>query len=209
MARHDGVHRTWWAIVAVVLVVLLAAVVLLRLFLSSGEAGEGAASQTSSTESAGTPGPKPTSAEGLEEHEDDTPLINEYDCQNFMTEEEYSSFMNRLYEFEGISQMQPSDERLELMRPYVTEMFMNTQKGFFERPIVEGVTIEVSKDSGMSCVTDSDNELLARITPTVTVVQQNDDGTQTILQGPMTLPSTHFTRWVLTDDIWYVNEEKK
>jgi len=209
MARQDGARRNWWVIVAAVLVVLLVAVVLLRLFLTSGEAGEGVASKTSSTNSAATPGPKPTSSEGLEEHEDDTPLINQYDCQNFMSEKEYSSFINRLYEFEVISQMQPSDERLVLMQPYVTEMFMNTQKGFFERPIVEGVTIEVSRDSGMSCVTDSDDELLARITPTVTVVQQNDDGTQTVLQGPMTLPSTHFTRWVLSENIWYVNEEKK
>jgi len=209
MARQDGARRNWWVIVAVVLVVLLAAVVLLRLFLSSGEAGEDVASKTSSTNSAAAAGPKPTSSEGLEEHEDDTPLINEYDCRNFMSAEDYSSFIDRLYEFEVISQMQPSDERLALMQPYVTELFMNTQKGLFQRPIVEGVTIEVSKDSGMSCVSNSDNELIARITPTVTVVQQNDDGTQTVLQGPMTLPSTHFTRWVLSEGIWHVNEEKK
>lgn len=213
MARRDGVRRNWWAIVVAVLVVLLAVAVLFRLFLSSGEAEKGAASQTSSTNSnsdiALAPGPKPTSAEGLEEHEDDTPLINEYDCQNLMTTKQYSSFMNRLYEFEVISQMQPSVERLELIQPYVTEEFMNTQKGFFESPTVEDVSIEVSKESGMSCVMDSDNELLARITPTVTIVQLNADETKTVLHGPMTLPATHFTRWALKENIWYVNEEKK
>lgn len=213
MARRDGVRRNWWAIVVAVLVALLAVAVLFRLFLSSGEAGEGTASQTSSTNSdsgsAPTMGSQPTSAVGLEEHEDDTPLINEYDCQNLMTTEQYSSFMNRLYEFEVISQMQPSGKRLELIQPYATEVFMNTQKGFFDSPNVEDVSIEVSKESGMSCVMDSDDELLARITPTVTIVQQNADGTKTVLHEPMTLPATHFTRWVLTENIWYVNEEKK
>lgn len=210
MARQNRARRNWWVIVTVVLVVLLATVVLLRFFLFSGETGEGIASQTSSTNLTDTtPRPKPTSAEGLEEHEDDTPLINKYDCRNFMSAKEYSSFMNRLYEFEVISQMQPSDKRLELMYQYATEAFMNTQKGFFERPIEEDVSIEVSKESGMSCVMDSNKELLARITPTVTIVQQNTDGTKTVLHEPMTLPAAHFTRWVQLENIWYVNEEKK
>lgn len=209
MARQNGARRNWWVIVTVVLVVLLATAILLRFFLSSGKTGEDVASQTSSTDSTAAPGPKPTSAEGLEEHEDDTPLINKYDCRNFMSAKEYSSFMDRMYEFEVISQMQPSDRRLELMYKYVTEAFMNTQKGFFERPIEEDVSIEVSKESGMSCVMNSDKELLARITPTVTVVQQNTDGTKTVLHGPMTLPAAHFTRWVQLENTWYVNEEKK
>jgi len=209
MARQNEIRRNWWVVVTVVLVVLLVAAVLLRLFLFSAEAGEGAAPQTSSTNAASIPAPKPSSAKGLEESEDNTPLINEYDCRNFMTEAQYASFMNRLYEFEVISQMQPSDQRLQLMQAYATETFMNTQVGSFESPIVEDVSVEVSKDSSMSCVMDSDKVLLARITPTVSVVQQNVDGTKTVLHGPMTLPAAHFTRWVQLEDIWYVNEEKK
>ena len=209
MTRQDETHRNWWFIVAIVLVVLLVVATLLGSFLASGSVEEGATPQTSSTNSSSAPGPKPTSIEGLEEHEDDTPLINEYDCRNFMSANEYSLFMDRLYEFEVISQMQPSDQRLELMQPYATEAFMNTQEGFFQKPIVEGISIEVSKESGMSCAMDSNNELLARITPTVTKLQQNSDGTTTALYGPMTLPITHFTRWVWSENSWYVNEEKK
>jgi hypothetical protein len=209
MARQGEARRNRWVVVTAVLVVLLVMAGFFVLFLFTGEARKAATSQSSSTDSYLAPGPKPKSVEGLDEHEDDTPLISEYDCQNFMTIKEYSSFMDRLYELEVISQMQPSDRRLELMQPYATEAFMKTQKGFFERPIAEGISIEVSRESGMSCMMSSKKELLARITPTVTVVQQNDDGTKIVLHEPMTLPATHFTRWVQSENIWYVNEDKK
>lgn len=163
----------------------------------------------SDSESYPTPEPMPTSTEGLEEYEHDYHEINEYDCRNFMSAKEYTSFMDRLYDFEVITQMQPSDERLKLMAAYATDSFMQTQEGFFEGTTVSDVSIEVSKESGMDCAMDSENELLARITPTVTVVQLNDDGSKTVLYEPLTLPTAHLTRWVLVEDIWYVNEDKK
>jgi len=216
MARERKVHLNWWIIVPVVLVALIVLASLLRLALVKGDSEEGPAPQpTSST----APDPEPTftrdypatgdGSESVEEYEPASPLVDEFDCQNSMTDEQYASFMNRLYEFEVISHMQPSDERLTLMRPYVTDAFMYTQVGFFKSPPVENLTVEVSRDSAMSCAMDTDNVVLARITPTITVVQQNADGTKTIVHETMTLPVVHFTRWVLWNDAWYVDQEEK
>lgn len=210
MTRQSNSRLRWWGIGIVVLVVLFVAVLLFRAFLLSGSSeGETRSQSSSSTKPASSSEPMPTSIAGLDPYEPATPSISTYDCRNSMSDEEYSSFIDRLYQFESISQMQQSDERLALMYPYTTKSFMTTQKGFYETTPITDVTIEVDRGSSTGCTMNSSTEIIAKITPTVTVVQKNDNGSQTVLSGPLTLPSVHFTRWILLEGSWYVDQEKK
>jgi hypothetical protein len=209
MSREYESRLNWWIIVPVAVVALLVAVVLLRVFLFPGSLEENAAPQTSpSAESITDPQKPPSNTDELEEYEPEIPKVDKNDCRNFMNTEEYTTFMKRLYQFEVISRMQPSDERLELIYPYATEAFMDTQEGFYQKPIVENVSILVDEKSSMGCAMESETEIIARITPIVTTIQTNEDGTQIVLHGPITIPVVHFTRWVLLDGNWYVTQER-
>jgi hypothetical protein len=222
MSFLNMIRQKWLVFVIVVLVALLAVGVLLRVIRSPEISNEDAGPQVAATsepnngttldEDDGSdtdPQPTPTFYEESDGFEPHIPEIDKDDCRNFMTEAEYASFMERLYQFEVVSQMQASENRLQLIDPFVTDPFFDTQKGFYESPVVEDVTITVDPGSAMACAMNSSNEIVARITPTITTVRQNKDGSEKVLQGPITLSVIHFTRWVLIDGIWYVDEERK
>ncbi len=209
MTRGSGSRLTAGSIVAVVGLVLVG-VVLVWFGLQNWN-HTGATPQVTSSPSDGkalsSASPSPSEED---EHEEPEGGITENpdDCSNHMTAEQYRHFGERLLKFELVNQMPASDERIELMLPYVTQAFMDTQRGFYPGPVVsDGSVIELDPSSAMRCTMSYNNTLVAQVVPVVSVVIYESDGTRTIVQEPVIMPPD-ITQWVLVDNKWFVNQQQ-